>query len=377
MKLPKLTLKRFNGDLTKWTPFWDSYESSIHRNPSLSEVDKFVYLNSLLEGSASESVAGLRLTAANYNEAVTILQRRFGDTDQIVSKHMEALLTLEGVTSQNNLKALRRLHDQVESQVRGLRALGIPAESYGSLLSPVILSKLPQEFRVIVSRQVREGKWHFDELMRTIDVARERALNTAAPSTSVGRPPRALDRAIPTNATLLSSDSLVARCSYCRNQHSSVSCKTVTDPAERKQILKKASRCFVCLRRHHTSRDCRSTLKCTNCGGRHHTSICKGGVVQDGAKTSVGRQDTGGTTATNQPQQVGRGNRIDNTPTTTATLQSSTATVPVLLETAQVPVFKPGNPATTMNIRMIFDSGSQRSYISKRAKQSLALDPLY
>ena len=118
----------------------------------MSEVEKFVYLNSLLEGLASESVAGLRLTAANYNEAVTILQRRFGDTDQIVSKHMEAFLTLEAVTSQNNLKALCRLHDQVESQVRGLRALGIPAESYGSLLSLVILSKLPQEFRVIVSR---------------------------------------------------------------------------------------------------------------------------------------------------------------------------------------------------------------------------------
>ena len=162
VKLPKLTLKRFNGDLTKWTPFWDSYGSSIHHNPSLSEVDKFVYLNSLLEGSASESVAGLRLTAANYNEAVAILHRRFGDTDQIVSKHMEALLTLEAVTSQNNLKALRHLHDQVESQVRGLRALGIPAESYGSLLSPVILSKLPQEFRVIVSRQVREGSWQLD-----------------------------------------------------------------------------------------------------------------------------------------------------------------------------------------------------------------------
>ena len=69
----------------------DSHESSIHHNPSLSEVDKFVHLNSFLEGSASESVTGLRLTVANYNEAVTVLQRRFGDTDQIVSKHMEAL----------------------------------------------------------------------------------------------------------------------------------------------------------------------------------------------------------------------------------------------------------------------------------------------
>ena len=78
---------------------------------------------------------------------------------------MEALLSLEAVTSQYNLKALRHLHDQVESQVRGLRALGIAANSYGSLLSPVILKKLPQELRLIVSREVREGRWNLDELM--------------------------------------------------------------------------------------------------------------------------------------------------------------------------------------------------------------------
>ena len=142
----------------------------------------------------------------------------------------------------------------------------------------------------------------------------------------------------------------------------------MTDPAERKQSLRKAGRCFVCLRKHHTSRDCHSPSKCGNCGGRHHTSICKGGVVQDGARTPVSRQDTGGTTATNPPQQVGHGNRVNNTPTSTATLQSSTTKVPVLLQTAQAPVFKPSNPTTTMNIRLIFDSGSQRSYISEKVE---------
>jgi len=118
-----------------------------------------------------------------------------------------------------------------------------------TLLSPVML---PQEFCVIVSRQVRKGRWHLDMLMRTIDVeikARECALNTATPATSGDRPPR-VDMGIPTNATLLSSDFLVIKCSYCQNQHSSVLCKTVTDPLELKQILRKAGRCFVCLRRH-------------------------------------------------------------------------------------------------------------------------------
>ena len=42
-KLPKLTLKKFKGDIKEWTPFWDSYSSSIHDNPDLNKIDKFNY----------------------------------------------------------------------------------------------------------------------------------------------------------------------------------------------------------------------------------------------------------------------------------------------------------------------------------------------
>ena len=31
--LPKLTIKKFDGDLTKWSTFWDSFDSAIHINP--------------------------------------------------------------------------------------------------------------------------------------------------------------------------------------------------------------------------------------------------------------------------------------------------------------------------------------------------------
>ena len=40
VKLPKLSLKKFGGDLTKWMTFWDTFESSVHNNPS-SKIDKF------------------------------------------------------------------------------------------------------------------------------------------------------------------------------------------------------------------------------------------------------------------------------------------------------------------------------------------------
>ena len=41
IKLPKISIKKFGGELTKWVTFWDSFDSSIHTNPNLSDVDKF------------------------------------------------------------------------------------------------------------------------------------------------------------------------------------------------------------------------------------------------------------------------------------------------------------------------------------------------
>ena len=51
----------------------------MHSNTKLAPIDKFNYLNSLLVKSAYEAISGLSLTAANYDEAVAILKRRFGN----------------------------------------------------------------------------------------------------------------------------------------------------------------------------------------------------------------------------------------------------------------------------------------------------------
>ena len=62
VKLPKLQLRPFGGELTKWTSFWDSFESAVHHNRELSDIEKFNYLTSLLERSAREAISGLSLT---------------------------------------------------------------------------------------------------------------------------------------------------------------------------------------------------------------------------------------------------------------------------------------------------------------------------
>ena len=40
VKLPKLSLKKFNGDLTKWMTFWDTFESAVHNNTALTSIDQ-------------------------------------------------------------------------------------------------------------------------------------------------------------------------------------------------------------------------------------------------------------------------------------------------------------------------------------------------
>ena len=46
--LPKLIIKQFDGDILNWQTFWDQYYSSVHIKTNISEIDKFMYLKSLL-----------------------------------------------------------------------------------------------------------------------------------------------------------------------------------------------------------------------------------------------------------------------------------------------------------------------------------------
>ena len=137
VKLPKLTIQPFKGELTTWTTFWDSFEVAIHKNRSLSNIEKFNYLRSMLQGPALDAIAGLTLTDANYNEAIQVLTSRFGNKQLIIDRYMEVLLSVEAVVSDSNLRALRHLYDTVEAQVRGLNSMGVKPETYGALLSSV------------------------------------------------------------------------------------------------------------------------------------------------------------------------------------------------------------------------------------------------
>ena len=141
--------------------------------------------------------------------------------------------------------------------MRGLKSLGISAESYGNLLFSILINKLPQELRLIISREIRHEEWEIGQLMEII----EREIDAQERASSLVTQPRSSIRDLPTVTSIASSDSCTPRCCYCKQSHSSTSCRTVTDVAQRKQILKKTGRCYVCFKRYHMSQ----LLMCSHC----------------------------------------------------------------------------------------------------------------
>ena len=78
VKLSKRNPKKFDGNILKWTEFWDALEATIHNNKGLHVVGKFSCLESQLHGNASKVISGLELTKDNYHVAIDLLKERYG-----------------------------------------------------------------------------------------------------------------------------------------------------------------------------------------------------------------------------------------------------------------------------------------------------------
>ena len=276
VKLPKLEVKKIDGEVSTWPTNWYAIEASIHKNPKLAPIDKFNYLNSLLMKPALDAISGLPLTTSNYEEAIAILKKRFGNKQQIINRHMDILVNVSPVINEDPRK-LRELYDTLESYVRSLKSLGLPSGSYhGSLLSSIIMNKLPQELRLIISREIKDHEWQLDTIMSVLEnelEARGRAVLHDESQLS------AESQAFPnfqmhtTTSALFTKDS-GPTCTYCKQSHPSNSCKMVTNPAARKDILIKQGRCFVCLKEDHLSKNWPSKHECFKRKVKHHISIC-------------------------------------------------------------------------------------------------------
>ena len=84
VKLPQISLPTFSGLYSEWVTFRDLFKSLIHKNDTLDEVQKLHYLKSHLSGEPEQLLRHIPVTASNYNECWSILNKRFDNKRFII-----------------------------------------------------------------------------------------------------------------------------------------------------------------------------------------------------------------------------------------------------------------------------------------------------
>ena len=141
----------------------------VNDDKGMLKIDKFNYLNSLLEGTAFRAIQGLPITEQNYDHAVALLDERFGRPQQIISAHMDEIMKISSATG-DQTAPLRFKYNEVSVHVRGSASLGVSTDQYESLLIPIIMSKLTSDICLQIGRKSTNQVWNMEELLETIKV---------------------------------------------------------------------------------------------------------------------------------------------------------------------------------------------------------------
>lgn len=391
VKLPKIDIVLYSGDRLKWSEFWDSFECTIHNNSRLSNIEKFSYLMSKLSGEAARVVSGLALSHENYNIAIASLKERFGNKQEVVDLHYSQIINLQ--VASNNTCSLRLLLDRIQRHLRSLEVLkqNINQDVFVSMVK----AKLPQE--VLLQLEIMKGaddEWDTQRLIETLRSyvkAREKSevkqkptehsskgfegksksFVGQKPSKSQSKPSQHFDfrqrgdkrastsigsaEALVADAKQMSGLNYLEMCRYCSKHHWSDECPTFRTLKDRKQQLKDS--CFKCLRIGHLAKECKRSKVCVHCGkaNDHHRSLCPKKFKQSNDVRS--------------PQEV-------NALTEQSGVQGENALISsgefVLMQTAKTEIRNPDS-TRCQTVRLLFDSGSQRTYITEHLAEQLDL----
>ena len=277
-RLPKLNLPTFNGDPKGWTSFWEQFGVIVH-DTDLPDISKFIYLKSSLKGEAKAVVSGLALTAANYQVACELLSDRFGRRGAIVFSHLNELLTLQTPASPDT-KQLWAFYNTLCSHVRSLETLGVDGSQYGVVLTPLVLSRLPQDLRM---EWARGGENHEADLEFLVDFLKseierrersqpDREPEAVAAAASLFTMGKTTTKKLK-KTTTKSSTKKKSRCHLCQGPHGVDRCPDLLalSSEDRFQRLVNASLCCRCLEPHNY-KQCKGT--CSLCSKNHHSVIC-------------------------------------------------------------------------------------------------------
>ena len=233
--------------------------------------------------------------------------------------------------------------------------MDVSSKEYGSLL---IMSKISSDVQLQISRKSTNEVWKIDELLDTIKseidalVASEEAKSSGVKNRKPPIDPKHSNQNISTSANASVTkgpEEFKIRCAYCGSLQYSTSCDKVFNCESSKKIPASSNWCFNCLQKGHNKSvygwEELQALQETPSSIHMWSGSHKGKCIND---WQICKQR-------NKQYDNVRDDDYDQCECTTQIVLLQTARAVALDETGKIPI----------PVRMLFDTGSQRTYVTE------------
>uniref|UniRef100_A0A1I7W8F1 Uncharacterized protein n=1 Tax=Heterorhabditis bacteriophora TaxID=37862 RepID=A0A1I7W8F1_HETBA len=94
-KFPEIKIPQFNCSQDSFDEFWAIFNQMVHLNQQFTPIEKFVYLTSHLTGRAANAIKGIKIIPQNYELALDIILKRFGNMDSNQTNIVQLIKSIE------------------------------------------------------------------------------------------------------------------------------------------------------------------------------------------------------------------------------------------------------------------------------------------
>jgi hypothetical protein len=259
VRLPKIDVPTFDGDVLNWRQFWEQFSVSIHERKTLSNAEKFQH--AVKGGSARNAIEWLSRSGDHYPEAIECLRSGYDRPHTIHRGHVQRIMDAPSLKDGSG-KELRHLHDVIQQHIRALKSLDY--EPSGAFVTSIIELKLDQDtmFEWQRQSQSKTGVPHYQDLLGFLDL-RAQASETSLPSTGrrTKRDPRKKSNETVTSfvANPVSGGTHYILCEA--DKHPLYVCAKFKSlgHSDKLSMLKSNGHCTNCLRQGHSVKNCRSS----------------------------------------------------------------------------------------------------------------------
>ena len=78
VKLPKIDVPTFKGNIMEWQSFWEQFDVSVHSRSQLIDPERLAYLRQALkDGPAKCVIEGLSGSGSSYRKVIDMLQKHY------------------------------------------------------------------------------------------------------------------------------------------------------------------------------------------------------------------------------------------------------------------------------------------------------------